>query len=185
MKFPRCRRATFAALVSAPILFLVSPPVRAEGVTPGDLQAITNALGFLNNLPRGGSIVVAIVYGSDTADAKANAAQVASALESLRGPDQSSFRAVIMSVRDLTTAVRHLDAVLLLAGSLGHAAAISEAARRLHVITISTDPSCVDAKCCVLMVRSADRVLIVLDTAMAHSVGASFSSVFEMMVERR
>jgi len=154
-------------------------------VTPGDLQAITNALGFLNNLPRGGSIVVAIVYGSDTADAKANAAQVASALESLRGPDQSSFRAVIMSVRDLTTAVRHLDAVLLLAGSLGHAAAISEAARRLHVITISTDPSCVDAKCCVLMVRSADRVLIVLDTAMAHSVGASFSSVFEMMVERR
>jgi len=39
-------------------------------------------------------------YGSDTADAKANAAQVASALESLRGPDQSSFRAVIMSVRD-------------------------------------------------------------------------------------
>jgi len=185
MEFPRCRRAIFAALVSPLILFLASPPVRADAVTPADLQAVTNALGFLNNLPRAGSIVVGIGYGSDTADARANAALVASALELLRGPNQSSFHAVIMSVRDLTTAVRHLDAVLLLPGTLGQAAAIGEAARRLHVITISTDPSCIVAKCCVLMVRSADRVRIVLDTAMADSVGANFSSVFEMMVERR
>ena len=185
MRFPRCRRAIFAALVSPLILYLVSASVRAEGVTPADLQAVTNALGFLNNLPRGGSIVVGILYGSDTADARANAAQVASALNSLRGPNQSSFRAVIMKVRDLTTAVRHLDAVLLLPGTLCHAAAIGVSARRLHVITISTEPACLDAKCCVLMVHSADRVRIVLDTAMAQSVGANFSSVFEMMVERR
>jgi hypothetical protein len=154
-------------------------------VTPDDLQAVTNALGFLDNLPRGESIVVGIVYGSDTAEARARAAQVASALELLRGPNQSSFHAVIMSVRDLTTAVRHPDALLLLPGALGQAAAISEAARRLHVITISTDPACIVAKCCVLMVNSAGRVRIVLDTAMANSVGANFSSVFQMMVERR
>jgi hypothetical protein len=185
MKFTRCRRAIFAALVSPLVLFLVSPPVRAEAVTPADLQAVTNALGFLNNLPRGGPIVVGIVYGSDTADARARAAQVASALESLRGPNDSSFRAVIMSVRDLTTTAGHLDAVFLLPGTLGQAAAIGDAARRRQVITISTDPSCMDAKCCVLMVRSAGRVHIVLDMAMADSVGANFSSVFEMMVERR
>jgi hypothetical protein len=35
------------------------------------------------------------------------------------------------------------------------------------------------------MVNSAGRVRIVLDTAMANSVGANFSSVFQMMVERR
>jgi hypothetical protein len=53
------------------------------------------------------------------------------------------------------------------------------------LVSISNDPACMDAKCCVLMVRTVGGVEIVLDTQLAEAVGAHFSSVFTMMVKRR
>jgi hypothetical protein len=52
-------------------------------------------------------------------------------------------------------------------------------------VSVSSDPACLDAKCCVLMVQAGSNVNIVLDTAMATATGAHFSSVFTMMVKRR
>jgi hypothetical protein len=57
--------------------------------------------------------------------------------------------------------------------------------RRRHIISISNDPACLGAGCCVLMVRTTGTVEIVLDTALADSVGARFSTVFAMMVKRK
>ena len=66
-----------------------------------------------------------------------------------------------------------------------NAQAIADIVRRRHVISISTDPACLDSKCCVLMVHAERKVEIVLDTALADAAGAHFSSVFAMMVKRR
>jgi len=182
------RRRKRAALVAAASLFaslLCAPDALAEKVTHADLQAISNALGFLNGLSRGAPIVVGVLYAPDGADAKQQAVQTAGALEAIPGPNQSSFRGEPISVKDLAQSSTHLDAVLLLPGAESQAQAIAEAARHRRLLTISTDPSCIDAKCCVLMVRTTGRTQIVLDTQMADSVGANFSSVFTMMVERR
>ncbi len=62
---------------------------------------------------------------------------------------------------------------------------VSDYVRQNRVVSISSDPACLDAQCCVLMVRSGSGVDIVLDTAMADAAGARFSSVFTMMVKRR
>jgi hypothetical protein len=78
-----------------------------------------------------------------------------------------------------------VDALFLLPGSSKDQAAITEFMRRRHLVSISNDPACMDAKCCVLMVRTTGGVEIVLDTQLAEAVGAHFSSVFTMMVKRK
>ncbi len=151
-------------------------------MSSADLHAIANALTFLDGLPHGGQIMVGVVYASD--DTKRRRAGRRRA-ERDPGPNQSTFRGEPISVKELGQGGGHLDAALLLPSAVGQSAAVSDAARHRHLLTISTDPSCLESKCCVLMVRASDRVQIVLDTAMADLVGANFSSVFTMIVERR
>ena len=63
--------------------------------------------------------------------------------------------------------------------------AIVDVARRRHLLVMSNDPTCLDQRSCMLMVRDTGRVEIVLDSALAQSAGVSFSSVFTMMVQHR
>ena len=183
----RIGTSRFVQFVAAGVIGLVlCSRASAEVVTRTDLQAVANALGFLDGLPSGGTpINVAVVYSDDNADAKTEAAQVAAEFGELEGPNRSPLHAIALNAKDMAQSTIHLNAMLILPSALSHAAAIADTARRRHLVTISTDPSCMVQKCCVLMVHTAGRVRIVLDTAMADSVGASFSSVFEMMVERK
>lgn len=156
-------------------------PAIADEVTPADLHAIANALGFLNGLPRGAPVTVGIVFG---ADSKA-ASQTAATLEAIAGPSQASFKAVTIAAKDLAHAQGHLDAVLLMPDAAGQAALVADATHHRKLVTISTDPACLDQGVCVLMVKAQGRVHIVLNTQLAAAVGANFSSVFTMMVERK
>jgi hypothetical protein len=78
----------------------------------------------------------------------------------------------------------HLDVVFLVMGASKHPEVILGAVRRLHLVSISDDPVCVDTKCCVLMVSVGQRVAISLNTALAEAVGARFSVFFTMVVKR-
>lgn len=170
-----------AAVVFSVTLGLASPAFPADDVTAADLHAIANTLGFLNGLPHGAPVTVGIVFA---ADAKA-AAQTAAALEAMPGPAQSSFKAVPIAARDLAHAQGHLDALLIMPDAMGQAAMVADTARHRRLVTIATDPACLEQDACVLMVRAHGRVHIVLNTQLASAVGASFSSVFTMMVERK
>jgi len=162
----------------------MSPPALAE-ISVDDLQAVVRSLGFLDTLPKDGTIAVRVVYA---ADAGAAAAQTADRLNAIQGPNSATFKAQAVPVGGLPGDQDRLDALLLANGACtdpANAQAIADIVRRRHVISISTDPACLDSKCCVLMVHSERKVEIVLDTAMADAAGAHFSSVFAMMVKRR
>jgi hypothetical protein len=177
--------AVFGALLLAATL-LSGTPARATGVVTGeDLQAISNALGFLGELSHGAPITVAVVYAFDAQDAKLQAAQTAATLNTIAGPNHSTFRSEILAVKDLAQTTNHYDVVLLMPSTMSQGAILGEIARRKRLVTISTSPVCIETHCCVLMVNADGRVQIVLDTALADLVDAHFSSVFEMMVERR
>jgi hypothetical protein len=183
------RTARFSVRISAALvlaLFLaVSPHVyAADDITSSDLEAAARAIGFLNNLPKDGTIVVGIVY-ADTADGKAKAAQTAGLLGGMQGQSKAKFRTILVAAKDLALATERLDAVILMPNQAIPPAEMAAAVRRRRVVSISTDAGCIDAKCCVLMVHTAGRVRIVLDTALADAVGAQFSSIFMMMVERK
>ena len=178
------RIAPFYAAVLA-LLLSAAPGHAAPDVSVAELQAIVQTLGFLSNLPNAGVLNIGVVYAPDQAGGEARAGQVVSQLNGLRGPNQRALRGIAVATRDLARAPQPLDIFLLMPGTSGQSEAIGDAVRRRHVISISTDPACLDANCCVLMVSAQGRVRIVLDTALASAAGAQFSSVFAMMVTRK
>ena len=159
---------------------------RAAGdISIGDLQATTRALGFLDSLPNDGTIVVGLVFSSNLPESKAAATEVAGWLTANMGRDKSIFRPKLVSVDALVQGNDRLDAIFLMPGLTSDAATIAEAMRRRHLVSISTDPACLETSCCVLMVHADHGVEIVLDMAVAEAVGARFSTVFTMMVKRK
>jgi hypothetical protein len=162
-----------------------TPSARAADVALADLQAATRTLGFLDSLQNRATISIGVVYGAAVRDGKNAAAQTAGALAAMRGPGSSAIRANILTVDELAQNAQHLDALYLMPGLAANGAQIADAVRRLHIVSISSDNACLDARYCVLMVQAGSGVNIVLDTALAASAGAQFSSVFTMMVKRR
>src|ERR1700722_4698819 len=187
----RKRRSTrpFAALAATicmlTSLCLISPAQAESPFRPADLQAIMRSLGFLDTLPHAGTIHFGVVYSSSASEGRAQATQVAAMLGAMPGPNSTTLRADAVAAENLAQTTGRFDALLLLPGSASTAGAVTEFIRQRHVISISNDPACVGAGCCVLMVRTANGVEIVLDTALAEAVGAHFSTVFAMMVKRK
>jgi hypothetical protein len=179
----RRRRGVIAA--SLALLLGTGAATAAVGeVSTADLQATANAMGFLDGLPHDGTLAVGIVY-SGAPDGNAAAQQAADRLRGIAGPKAARFEPVLIAADRLNEAPDRLDALFLMPGVSGSAAAIIEMARRRHLVIISADTACLDAKCCVLMVHTDRRVQIVLDTALADAVGVRFPTVFLMVVERR
>jgi len=161
------------------------PPAHAAEVALADLQAATRSLGFLDSLQNRSTISIGVVYGASVRDDKNSAAQTAGTLATMRGPGSSTIRANAVTVAELGQNAQHFDALYLMPGLAANGAQIADAVRRLHIVSISNDPACLDARCCVLMVQAGSGVNITLDTALAAATGAQFSSVFTMMVKRR
>ncbi len=154
-------------------------------ISADDLQAVARALGFLDTLPKDGTIAVGVVH---TADASQAAARTVDKLNAIPGPNSATFKAQSIAVDGLAGDQGRLDALLLENGTCAdpaNAQAVAEMVRKRHIVSISTSPACLESKCCVLMVHTDRKVEIVLDTALADAAGALFSSVFAMMVKRR
>jgi hypothetical protein len=162
-----------------------APGHAATAVTAPQLQAIAQSLGFLYNLPNTGVLNIGVVYAQDQAGSEALASQAATLLNAITGPGQRALRGIPQAVKDLAQTAQPFDAYLLMPGTSGQGAAINDAVRRRHIVSISTDPACLAANSCVLMISTEGRVRIVLDTALADAAGAHFSSVFAMMVTRK
>jgi hypothetical protein len=171
------RLAAIAALGFA----ILSPAQAADDVSVADLRAATRALGFLQNLPRKSEFVIGIVHAGNTALAQ----QTAERMRGLSGPNNAALRTEIVSQNDLAAQADRLDAIYLLPGGTSGGAAIVAAARRRHIPVLSNDRACLDANCCMLMVRDTGQVEIILDTGLTRSAGVNFSSVFAMMVKRK
>ena len=182
-RFQRVARIAAAAALCAALAHM--PSARAADVSLADLQAATRTLGFVDALQSRSTISIGVVYGAGARDAKNSAARTAGALAAMRGPGSSTIRANVLTVDELADYAQHFDVLYLMPGLAPNGAQIADAVRRQHVVSISSDPACLDAKYCVLMVQAGSGVNIVLDTALAAAAGAQFSSVFTMMVKRR
>ena len=165
---------------------LAAPLARAaDTVALADLQAATRTLGFVDALQSRSTISIGVVYGPGVRDGKNSAAQTAGTLATIRGPGSSAIRANAVSVEDLAQSTQRWDVLYLMPGLAANGDQIANIVRRQHVLSISNDGACLDAKYCVLMVQAGSGVNIVLDTALSAAAGVQFSSVFTMMVKRR
>jgi hypothetical protein len=162
-----------------------STPSLAAEVSLAELQATLRSLGFLTSLQHRPVITLGVVYHGADAEAKMQAARVAASLARIPGPGGASVQATVLSTQELSQSTLHLDALYLMALPNDGARAASEFVRKQNVVSISSDPACLDEGVCVLLVQARPNMTIVLDTALAQAAGAKFSTVFTMMVKRR
>ncbi|MGA7713042.1 MAG: hypothetical protein WCA81_14150 [Rhizomicrobium sp.] len=184
----RCRKSSayVRIVAAAAICWTLSVPAAHAGeVAIADLQATVRSLGFLDSLQIRSTVSIGVVYSSNMRDGKNVAAQTANAFAAMHGPSSSAIHANIVTVDELLQNSQRFDVLYLMPGVAASGAQIADFVRRQHVVSISSDPACLDAKCCVLMVQAGSNVNIVLDTAMASAANAHFSSVFTMMVKRK
>jgi hypothetical protein len=168
------------------MLFGVVPSAHAvDRVSVDNLQAAMRTLSFLESLPKEGTIVVGVVYPSDIPTTEVLATETAKVIGTMHGPNSRTLQPIVLSTNNLAHFEGHLDVIFLVLGASKHAEVILGAMRRHRLVSISDDPICVDTKCCVLMVRTGQRVEISLNTALADAVGARFSLVFTMVVKRK
>lgn len=179
----RLRRQLAATFICCALIGVT--PVQAAEIAPSDLSAAVRALGFLDSLQRRSPIVVGVVYRSSDTEAKNAAQRAAVTLAGLKGPNGSAIEAPLLVASELGQATRRVDAVYIASGASDGGRVVTDFVRRQHVPSISNDPACLSAQTCVLMVRASARTEIILDTAMARDTGATFSSVFMMMVKRK
>jgi hypothetical protein len=156
-----------------------------DQVSVDNLQAAMRTLAFLESLPKNGTIIVGVVYSSEVPTAEALATETAKVIGAMRGPNSRMLQPLLLSTNNLAQFVGHLDVIFLVTGASKHSDVILSVMRRYHLVSISDDLACVDAKCCVLMVHTGQRVDITLDTGLAEAVGARFSRVFTMVVKRK
>lgn len=177
------RLRLFCAAIAISVLAVF--PAAAADVISGDVEAAVRALGFLDTLQHRSSISVAVVYKSGNPEAKSLAQRAAAVMGGMSGPNGASLSVAIVAASELAQIPHRPDAIYLVPGVAEQGRTVADYAKRQHVVTISSDPACLDSQCCALMVRAAARTDIVLDTAVARETGASFSSVFMMLVKRR
>lgn len=156
-----------------------------DQVSLDNLQASMRALNFLESLPAAGAIVVGVVYAPEIPGSQAAAMEIARNLSAMRGPNSRTVQTIVISPRDLDVFQGRLNVIFLSVGVSMHPERILGAMSRLHLVSISDDPACIDNRSCVLMVRTGQQVEISLNTSLADAVGARFSLVFMMMVKRR
>jgi hypothetical protein len=96
--FTKQRSWVFGLFVTV-LLLLLCPEARAAiDVTEADLQAMSHALGFLDTMPRAGSLAVGIVYSAAAPDGKALAQQTADRLSGVTGPNTTKFQPTLIPV---------------------------------------------------------------------------------------
>ena len=168
------------------MLFGVVPPTHAiDRASVDNLQAAVHTLSFLESLSKEGTIVVGVIYPSDIPTTEVLARETATAIGTMHGPNSRTLQAMVLSTNSLAQFEGHLDLIFLVVGAPKHADVILATMRRRRLVSISDDPTCADTNCCVLMVRTGQRVEISLNTALAGAVGARFSLVFTMVVKRK
>jgi hypothetical protein len=90
----------------------------------------------------------------------------------------------LVSLDQLGTATG-VSALYVTAGLAASMEAISGAAQRLRVPTISADLACVQARGCVVGFSTEPTVQIIIDTAAAERTGVHFMQAFRMLVREK
>lgn len=154
-------------------------------MSPAELRTALQSLGFLSSLQNRASVVIGVVYNGADPASKGQALRTASELGKMAGPGSATVSASIIAVRELEQSSQRFDALYLMALSADSSHPVINYIKQQGVVTVSSDPACLEFQTCVLLVQSRASVSVVLDTALAKAVGARFSTVFTMLVKRK
>jgi hypothetical protein len=152
----------------------------AQATSLNELKIAVRVFDFLSEPPHG-KMPLAVIY-----DGQSKASQEdAMALERWINSGVTSLRAqLVPTVIDAA----HLDQgsplhlAIIADGSGARYAALSDYARRNHMVTVSADPTCLAQGACSVGVATSPRIEVVVNRSVAEACGIEFSEAFRMMV---
>jgi hypothetical protein len=168
----------------ATVIPVAALPLAAQAVfTSKDAQVLGRTLAFAGD-GMSGPAVVGIVFAPTDPASQREAELVWSVIGDGLPTGRVTLQARLVPLDQLASA-SGLAALYVTPGLAEGMGAISAAAHRLHVPTISTDPACIQSDSCVVGFTSAPTVQITIDRVAADQAGVHFLQAFRMLVREK
>ena len=160
------------------MILVLTPPAISYADTAKNLGVAGRALTFLENGPSG-NVVLGVVFDPSKAGSVAEKNAVMAALGSgyAAGSVTLTGKPVEASEIGGVSGV----AALYVTGGVNYAA-VGAAAKAKRLVTVGSDPACVNSGACVMGVSTDPKVEIIVNQAAAAAVGATFKAAFRMMI---
>ena len=167
-------------LVPAASLVLSCQPSFAD-TSAKDLMIAARALTFLENPPKGTADIGIVRDPADPASVK-DAETVKTVFGEGLSVGDLTVRARFLAPAELQGATG-LAAILVTGGSPSVFQQVSAAAQSRKLLTITTDPACIQAGQCAMLVRSEPKIQVFSNSQVAKQNGIAFSQTFSMMIK--
>ena len=169
------RSAAKMALIGSLLLL----PLQAHADGAREVQVAGRTLTFLDNGPTG-KVVFAVVFDPSKPASVAEKDQVMAALGA--GMVVGGVTIVGKAVDSGSVAATSGVAAFYLTHGVNYAA-VGGIAKSKKILSISADMACVNSGACVMGVAASPKVEIVVNSASAAAIGASFKAAFKMMIK--
>ena len=155
-------------------------PASAE-VTSKDVMVAARALTFLESPPKGTVEIGIVRDAADQASVK-DAELIKSVIDQGLSVGDLVVRARILSAGEVQGATG-LAAILVTTASPAIVQDMAAGAKNRKLLTITTDPACMRANQCVMLVRSEPKIQVLANSQVAQQNGISFNQTFSMMIK--
>lgn len=165
--------------VAAAVALFATPPAFAD-VTAKDVQVIGRSLGFLTEKPSG-RLTVAIIHAPSVPESQ----KEAEGLKSLLGDGLAAGAVTLVPALVPVDTLAGLETagIAFVTGGLGpRHAAIFDATKGRKMLSVTTDPACIQAAKCVMSVKAEPKVEIIVSKAAADASQVAFQPAFRMMI---
>ncbi|MDX6655015.1 MAG: hypothetical protein QOH18_2220 [Solirubrobacterales bacterium] len=152
--------------------------VSAASLSPVELQILGQSIAFLQP-PLHTDGTVAIVYSAADMNSQRDAEAIFASLDQNRVMAAMLRRPKLVEAGSLSATA--FDLIIVAAGA--NSQAVMSAAQQRHALCVTGDVSSVRAGTCVMAIRSAKRVDILLNLQAAKDAGIAFANAFRMMVQ--
>lgn len=171
------------ASLAAAFLVLPAPPAAGAEFSPKDGQILGRTLGFLGD-GMSGPAVVGVVFSPADPTSRREAELIQAVIGEDMPTGRVRLRSRLVPVGQVSD-VSGIQALYVTGGLAASMDAVSAAAQRLHVPTISADIGCVQAGACVVGFSSEPTVQIMIDRGAAERSGVHFVQAFRMLVREK
>lgn len=165
-------------LAAGAVALVLLAPAISSADSAKDLGVAGRALSFLENGPTG-RVTLGVVFDPS----KPNSVAEKNAIMAALGSGYSAGALTLVGKPIEAGGVASASGVQALFVTHGvNYAAVGAAAKAKKLITIGSDPACVNSGACAMGIQTEPKVDITVNKSTAAAVGASFKAAFRMMI---
>jgi hypothetical protein len=163
------------------LLFLAQTQPALAEMAAKDMMVAARALTFLENPPKGTADIGIVNDPADATSVK-DAETAKTVIGDGLAIGDLTVHARILAPGDVQNA-NGLAALLVTGGTPATFQLVAAAAKGRKLLTITTDPACIKADQCAMLVRSEPKIQVFANSKVTQQNGIAFSQTFAMMIK--